>query len=1079
VYNAFVEVWVSRHGWPSRRGISVSGIVNDEVLAEARRWHSRLGHQGIHSEVAILGKVGTRYPSKVYKLVHQECPYCQRLKGRPSPVDRRPPVSPSSVMFNEEVSVDLMPLGKRGHQVLVCQCSQSRYVELKVVSCKKASIVYNAFVEVWVSHHGWPSRRFRYDGGTEFVSLVDECRRRGIGLAPSPPYSPWSNGRNERSHPSIRSMVKALVREGKLPSTLPVVKNIIEGHVNQVLNSTPKRVLGGNAPIEFTGTGISIPVWYPGQKVRYLSAPQGTFHRKSEDPWVPAICLGVGKFGDVSLLVGNQGKIVRVHPSRLSRWVDGSRVYRDVSIDEHDVRDADVGESVDLESSDDRDDVPLSRLSGDDVPPVGVHEPPPDPGLPLSDAPVHYDVPPVGVHEPPPDPGLPLSDAPVRSDGDVRLCELVSPSGATMEVNMGQQGIGTCLVLCGGTGRDVSVLRRYFSRVVSVDMTDQWAIECGKVNGSAAVPDVIADILTWDFSEWYCEWVSGGNPPVCAVFATPPCNCFTAMRDMMGRVPVTDSDWQEACEIVRRVREIHQFLDEWCQSRYGFECVLGMENPTSGKIVSSGWCEGLECTVSSWCKMGSDCMKNTSIFHSKCIKLHLPPPCCDESPCPIRLAGRKHRYVPSMPRLETFCLPAMFPTQFAIASRRYLREFTKVHDEWDWEPSVAWYTVSPQVDASEYEPQLLAYQVAMGAVVQASELSERVKYESELVEVNGWYDKDVYQWVPEEVGLKMISEGRAFLVQYRWVFTQSDEVDSSSTSRLVTKARCVLKGFQDKRGVTGESPTVDKVTLRAFYFHSLCNDDELVFADVRKAFLNADAADGIRLMIRPPVEGMKGMPRCDYAKGPGFLILVKAVYGSIDAGRLWNECLNKAFLMNRWKRSRLDPCLYVKCDESGHVSTSVVHVDDIAASGRAISSEVRSLGYQFREVKPVGELGSPMLGVEVFKFDSCIVLSMEKYIVAKLVKSTRKSCPVSPLPVILPDGNDESELIKDVIVFQKPLGQLMWIATSERFDILYAVNWLSRYTSAPRASHMRVLDHLLAYVHGTKHLKLLLDCGSN
>jgi len=90
-----------------------------------------------------------------------------------------------------------------------------------------------------------------------------------------------------------------------------------------------------------------------------------------------------------------------------------------------------------------------------------------------------------------------------------------------------------------------------------------------------------------------------------------------------------------------------------------------------------------------------------------------------------------------------------------------------VHDEFDecdWEPSVAWYTVSPQVAKSEYESQLLAYQVAMGAVVQASELSERVRYEPELAEVNGWYDKDVYHWVPEEVGLKMIREGRAFLV---------------------------------------------------------------------------------------------------------------------------------------------------------------------------------------------------------------------------------------------------------------------------------------------------------------------------
>ena len=74
-----------------------------------------------------------------------------------------------------------------------------------------------AIEDGWIFTLGCPSSGFWTDNGKEFVNkdMDDLCDRWRIKINYGAPYSPWSNGTNERNHASCDVVVEKLLLENK------------------------------------------------------------------------------------------------------------------------------------------------------------------------------------------------------------------------------------------------------------------------------------------------------------------------------------------------------------------------------------------------------------------------------------------------------------------------------------------------------------------------------------------------------------------------------------------------------------------------------------------------------------------------------------------------------------------------------------------------------------------------------------------------------------------------------------------------------------------------------------------------
>jgi hypothetical protein len=72
-------------------------------------------------------------------------------------------------------------------------------------------------------------------------------------------------------------------------------------------------------------------------------------------------------------------------------------------------------------------------------------------------------------------------------------------------------------------------------------------------------------------------------------------------------------------------------------------------------------------------------------------------------------------------------------------------------------------------------------------------------------------------------------------------------------------------------------------------------------------------------------------------------------------------------------------------------------------------------------------------------------------------------------------AEDNAESKPDPSMYRSKVGSCMYIQTSTRPDIGFAVKELSRYLSNPSWAHMRAADRLLCYLHTTRHVGLVYD----
>ncbi|KAE9138475.1 hypothetical protein PF010_g950 [Phytophthora fragariae] len=286
------------------------------------------------------------------------------------------------------------------------------------------------------------------------------------------------------------------------------------------------------------------------------------------------------------------------------------------------------------------------------------------------------------------------------------------------------------------------------------------------------------------------------------------------------------------------------------------------------------------------------------------------------------------------------------------------------------------------------------------------------------------------------------------------------------------KARLVALGNYQPPGIDfGDtfSPVARMSSFRLMVGLAGALNLALYGGDTNTAYLNA------KLGIRQYVQSIEGFP-CDV--DGHIYVVVKALYGLRQSGREWNTELNRWLLERGYERYLTEPCLYYRV-EGEEIMLALVYVGDILVATKDEEQKKKLFEDLDKEygLKDQGLLAQ-YLGVEVEQTADHIFINQSEYAREILTKfgyaeahSVGNPMEVNALLVPLGDGEESDTSFP----YREAVGMLMYLATSTRPDLAFALSQLSRFVAKPSSKHVGALKRVLRYLAGTVNYGITYD----
>ena len=271
----------------------------------------------------------------------------------------------------------------------------------------------------------------------------------------------------------------------------------------------------------------------------------------------------------------------------------------------------------------------------------------------------------------------------------------------------------------------------------------------------------------------------------------------------------------------------------------------------------------------------------------------------------------------------------------------------------------------------------------------------------------------------------------------------------------ITKARLVAQGNYSKFGLdysASHAETLNLTTLRMLVGYTAAEGGFHYRAtDIRSAFVTAPAER--TTYVRPA----PGQPDVN-EKGEKIVYpLKKALYGTVDACRIFVRFLRKTLHKMGWESCVVDPCLYKK-REGANICYCGWYVDD----GLLVSNSLEYLEKQFQiltqeiDCTPLEPLHT-MLGL---KFTHEPESKQMKVGISDYVRQAAKdhlppkhptkkvpcTAKLLDLPKLDPKSEkDAKEIAEHQPAYRRIVGKMHWICSTVRVDCALSVSLLSRY----------------------------------
>jgi hypothetical protein len=200
--------------------------------------------------------------------------------------------------------------------------------------------------------------------------------------------------------------------------------------------------------------------------------------------------------------------------------------------------------------------------------------------------------------------------------------------------------------------------------------------------------------------------------------------------------------------------------------------------------------------------------------------------------------------------------------------------------------------------------------------------------------------------------------------------------------------------------------------------------------------------------------------------------LNRALYGTNDAPKLWNDELTKTLLELGFIKTISDWNMFYRKD-----SIIAFHVDDgiLSASNQNVLNEVKNELQKRYKIKIQTE-NMEYLKLKLHKKNDHIYLEQTNYIIAlaEKFKVTTARKIYTPMETGFDASVEDGDLkeIGNEVPYRALIGSLLYIARQTRSEITYAVNLLCQHVTKPRAKHWKAAKRILIYLYTTKDMCL-------
>ena len=318
------------------------------------------------------------------------------------------------------------------------------------------------------------------------------------------------------------------------------------------------------------------------------------------------------------------------------------------------------------------------------------------------------------------------------------------------------------------------------------------------------------------------------------------------------------------------------------------------------------------------------------------------------------------------------------------------------------------------------------------------------------------------------------------------------------------KARLVARGDKQDRSLYTEDVSASTASsMSVFSVIAIAAHEEriAVVGDIPGAFLHAPMKEGgeeVFLTIEPVLSQMLADKYPDVFKGyiperRGTLTvkLLRAVYGTIEAARLWLDDLTATLTKHGYAANPYDPCIFNITDAEGNQCTICLYVDDLLITCKRQETideilahlETRYGGIKVSRGTILHYLGMiidlTQKGYAKITMDGMVESIIEDH----LTKETAAKTTTSPASEDLFKVDSSSPLLpeRQREVFHTAVARMLYVSKRVRPECLITVGFLvTRVTKATKEDEHK-LQRLLRYVsqsHTTNHKGITLHIGT-
>jgi hypothetical protein len=290
------------------------------------------------------------------------------------------------------------------------------------------------------------------------------------------------------------------------------------------------------------------------------------------------------------------------------------------------------------------------------------------------------------------------------------------------------------------------------------------------------------------------------------------------------------------------------------------------------------------------------------------------------------------------------------------------------------------------------------------------------------------------------------------------------------------KSRITPQGFRFRPGVdydpaevTADTPHMQTVMLGLAIEVNL--NLHVIHADADNCFnAYSKLPDDARITLKTP-KGMN-LP-------PGqTLLLVNAIQGSPQAGRIWQDLANEFLLTAlHFSQSAIDPCYYWQRAQGSFVQV-IRLVDDfrIGAEDLAVAENIYAqlaAKWNFKR-----QINKPWCGMFIVhdRENGTLTISMKQELETMLERFGMQDC--TPIATPADPGSKLAKPLTPIVDspfdYRGAVGCLLWFARTGRPEISYAVNQVSQFVTCYDDTHITATKRILRYFKGTLDLKKIL-----